>query len=335
MVFELLERFEYWHLLVETVNAPNIDVNGADQALSQAHLNVLTRSAEMKAVGVVGLGNMGRGMALSLKRAGFDVFGFDTSQDSARKLGEEGVRPCASVAEIAAAVDVLILSLPTSAIVEQVVLGDGGVASHAKRGLTVIDTTTADPNSTRKVAAALAECGVAFIDGPVSGGPKGAATATMTMVLGGADEHIAAVQPILSAISAKQVHVGPVGAGHVTKLINNLLTGVHLLVTSEAVRAAESAGVDGARLIEALSGGSGRNSATLTNYPTWILNGKFDSGFTMKLMRKDMRLALELLRSQNVSAPVAKEAGRLWAKSEESIGDAEDFNRIVQFVDGQ
>jgi 3-hydroxyisobutyrate dehydrogenase len=143
------------------------------------------------------------------------------------------------------------------------------------------------------------------------------------------------VQPILSAISAKQVHVGPVGAGHVTKLINNLLTGVHLLVTSEAVRAAESAGVDGARLIEALSGGSGRNSATLTNYPTWILNGKFDSGFTMKLMRKDMRLALELLRSQNVSAPVAKEAGRLWAKSEESIGDAEDFNRIVQFVDGQ
>ncbi|GLU31558.1 NAD(P)-dependent oxidoreductase [Trinickia caryophylli] len=289
----------------------------------------------MKTVGVIGLGNMGRGMALSLKRAGFDVLGFDADLDSARKLVEEGVRPCASIAEIAGAVDVLILSLPTSAIVEQVVLGEGGVASNAKRGLIVIDTTTADPNSTRKVAAALAECGIAFVDGPVSGGPKGAATATMTMVLGGADEHIAAVQPILCAISAKQVHVGPVGAGHVTKLLNNLLTGVHLLVTSEAVRAAESVGVDKARLIEALSGGSGKNSATLTNYPMWILNEKFDSGFTMKLMRKDMRLALELLHSQNVSAPVAKEAGRLWAKSEESIGDAEDFNRIVQFVDKQ
>ncbi|MFD1968471.1 NAD(P)-dependent oxidoreductase [Trinickia caryophylli] len=293
------------------------------------------RSVVMKTVGVIGLGNMGRGMALSLKRAGFDVLGFDADLDSARKLVEEGVRPCASIAEIAGAVDVLILSLPTSAIVEQVVLGEGGVASNAKRGLIVIDTTTADPNSTRKVAAALAECGIAFVDGPVSGGPKGAATATMTMVLGGADEHIAAVQPILCAISAKQVHVGPVGAGHVTKLLNNLLTGVHLLVTSEAVRAAESVGVDKARLIEALSGGSGKNSATLTNYPMWILNEKFDSGFTMKLMRKDMRLALELLHSQNVSAPVAKEAGRLWAKSEESIGDAEDFNRIVQFVDKQ
>ncbi|WP_345817550.1 NAD(P)-dependent oxidoreductase (plasmid) [Paraburkholderia sp. PREW-6R] len=287
----------------------------------------------MKKVGVVGLGNMGRGMALSLKRAGFDVSGFDASQDSVQKLAAEGVKPCASIAEMTGAVDVLILSLPTSAIVEEVVLGAGGVATNAKRGLIVIDTTTADPNSTRKVAAALAECGVGFIDGPVSGGPKGAATATMTMVLGGAEDHIAAVQPVLSAISAKQVHVGPAGAGHVTKLINNLLTGVHLLVTSEAVRAAEAAGVDKTRLIEALSGGSGKNSATLTNYPTWILNEKFDSGFTMKLMRKDMRLALELLRSKNISAPVANEAGRLWAKSEESIGDAEDFNRIVQFVD--
>ncbi|MCA8439737.1 NAD(P)-dependent oxidoreductase [Burkholderia multivorans] len=301
----------------------------------RANLRMQRSGAAMKTVGVIGLGNMGRGIASSLKRAGFDVLGFDANAESVRQLADEGVRPCASIAEIASAVDVLILSLPTSAIVEAVVLGDGGVASHAKRGLIVIDTTTADPNSTRKVAAALDAHGIGFIDGPVSGGPKGAATATMTMVLGGIDEHIAAVQPVLSAISAKQVHVGPAGAGHVTKLLNNLLTGVHLLVTSEAVRAAEAAGVDKARLIEALSGGSGRNSATLTNYPTWILNERFDSGFTMKLMRKDMRLALELLQRAHVSAPIASEAGRLWAASAESIGDAEDFNRIVEFVDAR
>ncbi|WP_322060060.1 NAD(P)-dependent oxidoreductase [Paraburkholderia sp. J63] len=293
----------------------------------------MQRSASMKKVGVVGLGNMGRGMALSAKRGGFTVLGFDANEESVRALGDEGVLPCASIADIASQVEVLILSLPTSAIVEEVVFGEGGVLASAKPGLIVIDTTTADPNSTRKVAAALKEAGVRFIDGPVSGGPKGAATATMTMVLGGADEDVAAVQPLLSAISAKQVHVGPPGAGHVTKLINNLLTGVHLLVTSEAVRAAEAVGVDKERLIEALSGGSGKNSATLTNYPTWILNGKFDSGFTMKLMRKDMRLAMALLESQGVSAPVAKEAGRLWANSEASIADAEDFNRIVEFVE--
>lgn len=287
----------------------------------------------MKTVGVIGLGNMGRGMALSLKRAGFKVLGFDANQETRQNLAGEGVQPSSSIAGIAGAVDALILSLPTSAIVEQVIFGDAGVAASAKPGLIVIDTTTADPNSTHKVASALQERGIAYIDGPVSGGPKGAATATMTMVLGGSSQDIAAVQPILTAISAKQIHVGSVGAGHVTKLINNLLTGVHLLATSEAVRAAESVGVDKERLIEALNAGSGRNSATLTNYPTWILNGKFDSGFTMKLMRKDVRLAMELLRSQAINAPIAAEAGRLWAKSEASIEDAEDFNRIVEFIE--
>jgi 3-hydroxyisobutyrate dehydrogenase len=289
----------------------------------------------MKTVGVIGLGNMGRGMALSLKRGGYDVLGFDAAPGVAEKLQEEGVQARSSVAAITRDSDVLILSLPTSDIVEKVVLGEGGIAASAKPGLIVVDTTTAEPNSTRKVAAALAECKVGFVDGPVSGGPKGAAAATMTMVLGGSDADVAAVEPILAVMSAKRVHVGPVGAGHVTKIINNLLTGVHLLAASEAVRAAEANGVNPEKLVEALNGGSGRNSATLVNYPTWIFNGAFDSGFTMKLMRKDVRLAMDLLRAVNVNAPIATEAGRLWAKSADSIGDAEDFNRIVQFIDKQ
>lgn len=198
----------------------------------------------MKTVGVIGLGNMGRGMALSLKRGGYDVLGFDATPGIAEALQAEGVVACASIAEITRNADVLILSLPTSDIVEKVVLGEGGVAANARPGLIVVDTTTAEPASTRKVAAALAEVKVGLVDGPVSGGPKGAATATMTMVLGGSDADVAAVEPVLAVMSAKRVHVGPVGAGHVTKIINNMLTGVHLLATSEAVRAAEAAGVN-------------------------------------------------------------------------------------------
>lgn len=289
----------------------------------------------MKTVGVIGLGNMGRGMALSLKRGGYSVLGYDAAPGVADKLQEEGVQARASIADITRDADILILSLPTSQIVEQVVLGEGGIVANAKTGAIVVDTTTADPNSTMKVAAALAEVQMGWVDGPVSGGPKGAATATMVMVLGGADEHVAAVEPVLAVMSAKRTHVGPVGAGHVTKLINNMLTGIHLLAASEAMRAAEAVGIDPEKLVEALNGGSGRNSATLTNYPTWIFNGKFDSGFTMKLMRKDMRLAMALLGSVDAAAPIASEAGRLWAKSEATIGDAEDFNRIVQFIDKQ
>lgn len=289
----------------------------------------------MKTVGVIGLGNMGRGMARSAARGGYRVLGFDAAPGVAAALAADGVEVRDSIAAIANEADVLILSLPTSAIVEEVVLGKGGVASGGKAGLIVVDTTTADPDSTRKVAAALAECRIGFVDAPVSGGPKGAATATMTMVLGGSDADVAAVEPILAVISAKRVHVGPVGAGHVTKIINNMLTGVHLLAASEAVRAAQGAGVDPEKLVEALNGGSGRNSATLTNYPTWIFNDKFDSGFTMKLMRKDVRLAMALLDNVHQDAPIAKEAGRLWAASEASIGDAEDFNRIVQFIESK
>lgn len=289
----------------------------------------------MKTVGVVGLGNMGRGMALSLKRGGYKVLGFDVVDAVAEQLRDEGIEPCPSIAAIASASEVLILSLPTSAVVEDVVLGENGVARHAKPGLIIVDTTTADPVSTRKIAAALASIDVGLVDAPVSGGPKGAATATMTMVIGGADAHVAAVEPVLAVMSAKRVQVGPVGAGHVTKIINNLLAGVHLLATSEAVRAAEAAGVDAHKLIEALNGGSGRNSATLTNYPSWIFNDKFDSGFTMKLMRKDVRLAMDLLGAVEANAPIAREAGRLWSDSAQTIGDAEDYNRIVHFIDKQ
>ncbi|ASU40021.1 3-hydroxyisobutyrate dehydrogenase [Herbaspirillum sp. meg3] len=287
----------------------------------------------MKHIGVAGLGNMGRGMALSLQRGGFTVSGYDPSAAATESIAREGVTVFASVAALADAVDVLILSLPTSDVVEAVVFGAEGLLAGAKAGLLVVDTTTADPNSTRKVAAALAEKGVRFIDAPVSGGPKGAATGTMTMVLGGAADDVAAVTPVLEAMSAKRVHVGPVGAGHVTKLLNNLMCGAHLIVAGEAARIAEAAGLDPQQIFEGINAGSGRSGVTQVNYPTWIFNDAFNSGFTMKLMRKDLRLAMGLLSELGTSAPLAGEVGRLWAASDKTVADGEDFNRIVQFIE--
>jgi 3-hydroxyisobutyrate dehydrogenase len=287
----------------------------------------------MQHIGVAGLGNMGRGMALSLQRGGYTVSGYDPAPAALQGIAREGVGTFDSVAALAAAVDVLILSLPTSDVVEAVVFGADGVLAGAKAGLLVVDTTTADPNSTRKVAAALAERGVRFIDAPVSGGPKGAATGTMTMVLGGAAEDVAAVTPVLEAISAKRVHVGPVGAGHVTKLLNNLMCGAHLIVAGEAARIAAAAGLDPQQIFEGVNAGSGRSGVTQVNYPTWVFNDAFDSGFTMKLMRKDLRLAMGLLNELGTPAPLADEVGRLWAASGETVADGEDFNRIVQFIE--
>jgi 3-hydroxyisobutyrate dehydrogenase len=131
-------------------------------------------------------------------------------------------------------------------------------------------------------------------------------------------------------MSAKRVHVGPAGAGHVTKIINNLLCAVHLLTAVEAMRIAREAGVDAERLLEGLNAGSGRSGATQVNFPSWVLNGAFNSGFTMKLMRKDVRLAEQFTGELGLSLPLAAAAARIWAESAAVIADDEDFNRIVE-----
>lgn len=283
----------------------------------------------MATIGIVGLGNMGRGMALTLQRKGHRVLGTDASPAARAALAAEGIETHDGLAPLTAAADVLVLSLPTAEIVEAVVAGPDGILAHPRADLVVVDTTSSHPDTSRRMAARLAEVGIDFVDAPVSGGPKGAITGTMTMVLGGDDAVVARVEPILADMSAKRVHIGPVGAGHVCKIVNNLLCAAHLLTGAEAMRIAREAGVDPARLLEGLNGGSGRSGVTLVNFPTWILNGAFDSGFTMKLMRKDVRLAAQLVDELGLDLPMTAETARLWAESAETIADGEDFNRIV------
>ena len=289
----------------------------------------------MATVGLVGLGNMGRGMALSLKRGGHRVLGFDVAEAPRKALAEEGVETFPSVAELCKMAEILILSLPTAAIVEEVVMGVDGILAQARPGLLVVDTSTSHPEITRKLSIRLAAAGVSMIDAPVSGGPKGAISGTMTMVIGGADADVARAVPVLESISAKRVHVGPIGAGHVTKIINNLLCAAHLLTAAEAVKIARKAGVDSARLLEGINAGSGRSGVTLVNFPTWVLNGAFDSGFTMKLMRKDVRLAEQLIGELGLSLPLAADTAKIWTNSAGSIADGDDFNRIVELQLGR
>ncbi|MBG7619410.1 NAD(P)-dependent oxidoreductase [Herbaspirillum sp. AP02] len=287
----------------------------------------------MKKIGVIGLGNMGRGMAFSLQRGGYEVVGYDALEATRTDLRQKGLHCVDAIAALAGTVDMVVLSLPTSDIVEQVVLGEGGLLQCGTDGLVIVDTTTADPNSTRRLAAELQAAGMQLVDAPVSGGPKGAATATMGMVIGGSAEIVARIEPVLAVMSAKRVHVGPVGAGHVAKLLNNLVTGTHLLIAGEAARVAAAAGLDARQIFQGLAAGSANSKVIDTFYPTWIFNEAFDSGFTMKLMRKDLRLAMNLIEQTESTTPLAKEAGRLWARSVERLADAEDFNRIVTYID--
>lgn len=284
----------------------------------------------MKSIGVIGLGNMGRGMALSLQRGGFDVIGTDAFPATRERLAAEGIKTVDTVREVVAACDIVFLSLPTAAIVADVVSGADGILANPKKGLLVIDTSTSHPDTTRRLAAQLEAAGMSIMDAPVSGGPKGAINGTMAMVIGASDEDLARAMPALESMSAKRVHVGGVGAGHVAKIANNLFTASHLIVAAEVTRMAAKAGVPTEALLQGINAGSGRSFVTEHSFPTWVMNGKFDSGFTMKLMRKDVRLSQELIGALALDLPLAGKVAELWAKSAETIADEEDFNRIVE-----
>lgn len=284
-------------------------------------------------LGVIGLGNMGAGMALSAMRAGLATVGYDPATAYKKQLSDAGVKLVDSLAVLAEQADVIVLSLPNSDIVEHVMLGEDGLLSHARAGQVVLDTSTADPASTLRIAEALKNSPLRFVDGPVSGGPKAAHAGTMTMLLGGDVADMEKLAPVLDALTSKRVHVGPVSAGHSAKLFNNLLCGINLLAVGEAIRVAQAAGLNIKQILEGVNAGSGRSGVTEVNCPTWILNGAFDSGFTMKLMRKDLGLAAEMIEKSGASAPLSMEALRLWADSAAELEDGEDFNRIVDYVE--
>ncbi len=284
----------------------------------------------MKKIGIIGLGNMGRGMALTLKRGGFEVIGTDALAATLEALAKEGIAVRQTIGEVIAACDMVFLSLPTAAIVEEVISGAGGIIEHARAGVLVIDTSTSHPDTTRRMLIKLNEVGMEFMDAPVSGGPKGAITGTMAMVIGASTKNLERAEPVLSTMTGKRVHVGDVGAGHVAKIANNLFAAAHLLIAGEVTRMAAKAGVPTEQLLQGINAGSGRSFVTELNYPTWIMNDKFDSGFTMKLMRKDVRLSQDLIQALELDLPLAGKVAELWAKSADTIEDTEDFNRIVE-----
>lgn len=273
---------------------------------------------------VVGLGQMGSGMAQTLAGAGHTVLGVDDGSAKTPR-GVERVDLAVALAQA----DVVLLSLPGSAEVEQVLTGGQGLLSLGLPPRLVLDTSTCDPATTRTVASALADQGHTLVDAPVSGGASGALAGTLTVFLGCAQEHLERVREVLSPLAGQVNHIGDVGAGHTAKLVNNLLCGIHLAAAREALAIAESGGIDPARLVEALNTGSGRSAVTEINLPRWVLSGTFDSGFPVGLMARDVALAAHVARVGGLHTPLADMVSRAWGDLRDDLGPDADFNRMV------
>lgn len=284
---------------------------------------------DIQQVGIIGLGNMGRGMAQTLLRKGIKVEGVDLSQSACEKAEEFGVK-ITSIESLLMKNKFIILSLPKAEHVFQV---SEQVLRFGKNGLFIVDTSTSTPEVSRKIFLKLQQKGITFIDAPVSGGPKGAENGTMTMVVGAKNSDFSKVKPLLQKMSSVQVNVGDCGAGNVVKICNNLLAAAHLITTAEAVSLATKAGVEPKRLLEGLNNGSGRSAVSEVNFPLWILNQAYDSGFTMGLMRKDIGLAKDLVEEEGLSLPLSEAIIQRWQESITLLADQQDFNEIVKMSD--
>jgi len=294
-------------------------------------------------VGVVGLGSMGSGVFELLVERGWNVRGCDRAAAVRAAFAERGHSVEPDFAAWCRDVDAIVLSLPSRGAVASVVCGDAtrpGLAMCVKRGCLVIDCSTTTPGMARRAAAALRERGADYLDAPVSGGAASARSGTLTMMLAGSEAVRTRGSALIGDMTKRVIFFDEVGEAQVAKLLNNLLVAVHLRALGEASAIAQRWGVEEESLLSAVNASSGRSAVSEVNFPRWILNDAFDSGFSMKLMRKDVEAAMDLAREgvygdhedgEGLDAerfPLLAKTGELWCDSLTRLDDEADFNRM-------
>ena len=253
-------------------------------------------------VGFIGLGIMGAPMARHLLAAGFPLTVHSRSPAPAEELVGAGAAHAFSPADVGRASDIVITMLPDTPDVEHVVLGDDGVHVGIAAGGLVIDMSTIDPAPTRAFAATLSASGVEMLDAPVSGGEKGAVDGTLSIMVGGSDQAFARAMPLFEAMGTNIVHVGPSGAGQITKACNQLVVAATIEAVAEALVLAERSGVEPAKVREALLGGFA-GSKILEVHGQRMLDRAFEPGFRARLHRKDARIVLDAAEAAGTAIP--------------------------------
>lgn len=293
----------------------------------------MSEGAAGRAIGFVGLGNMGGRMTRRLVAAGIRVVGHDTRAGQAAAVGAAEAE---ALGEVCEGTEVVLLSLPDSRAVESVVLGtrpeSDGLLSFARPGQVIIDLSTSAPSSTQRIHAALAERGVEYLDAGISGGAAAAEKGTLTIMVGGSAAALESVRWVFGPIASKVVLMGDSGAGHSTKLLNNFLNAVTLAATAEVMVAARKAGLDLAAVLDVINSSSGVSFASTSRFPHIIKGNYLEGGLTSNLMTKDVVAYVDHVRELGV--PCLNAAGPLAAfGAAANLGYGELIsNRVVDAI---
>ena len=253
-------------------------------------------------IGYIGLGIMGKSMARNIMKAGFEVVVHNRSRQSVHALVGEGAVEAHSPAEVAAQVDVVFTNLPDSPDVELVALGETGIIEGAHKGLIFIDNSTIKPATTRMIGERLADEGVTMLDAPVSGGDIGAKEGTLTIMVGGAEETLHKVMPVLKAMGKSITHVGGLGDGQIAKAANQIMVAAQMVAMGELLILAQKAGADPEKVVQAIRGGAA-GCWTLDNKPKRLFAGNRQPGFKAYMQAKDLGIVMDTAREYGVSLP--------------------------------
>ena len=269
-------------------------------------------------------------MSARLVAAGHTVIGYDVSEAARQRLAEAGGHDGGGLGGVAQGARVVILMLPTSDVVASV-LEDVALLDRLEPGAIVVDMSSSEPLRTRELAVTLEKRGIRMLDAPVSGGVAGAEAGKLTIMVGGDASDLVEAAPYLAELG-QVVHVGPIGSGHAVKALNNLLSATHLWATGEAMLIGERFGIDPDVMLSVFNSSSGRSGSTENKWPKFIIPGTFNSGFGLRLMLKDMNIAIQL--AQQVGAPDALGlcARDLWDRASQDLPATADHTEIARWL---
>jgi L-threonate 2-dehydrogenase len=287
-----------------------------------------------KKVGLIGLGAMGRGMADSLRRAGFDVHVCDVRAEVAQAFAADGGTACATPAELAAQCDVLLSVVVNAAQTESVLFGEGGAAAALRPGSVFVMCSTVAPERSIEFERRLAAIGVLYLDAPISGGSAKAAAGEMTMMTAGTPAAYAACSGVLEAIAARVYRLGDrAGAGSKVKIINQLLAGVHIAAAAEAMALGLREGVDAQALYEVITHSAG-NSWMFENRMPHVLAGDYTPHSAVDIFVKDLGLVLDTARASKFPLPLASTAHQMFLQASAAGHGREDDAAVIKVFPG-
>jgi len=282
---------------------------------------------DIKTVGFIGIGNMGRPMAANLVKGGYQVVAYDADATRAAQFAKDaGAKAAATLAELGKSVDAIVTMLPTGHEVRACLLeAEGGaLAANLPKGALVIDMSSADPVGTRATHADLAKRGLAFVDAPVSGGVPRATDGSLAIMIGGDATAVAAAKPVLSKMGTRLFDVGGPGNGHAMKALNNFVAGTGFIAVAEAVLVGKRFGLDPNVMIDVMNVSTGKNFNTENVAKQHVISGAFASGFALGLLAKDVKIAADLASAIDVDSPLTRLSSALLDEARDKVGGEKD-----------